>query len=149
MKRTATCSCGQLSVICEGSPVFVSACHCKACQRRTGSVFAVNATFPSSNVEVRGRSSSYTHAADSGRKVKFQFCAECGSTVYWSVDARPNATVVAVGAFGDPGFDAPIRTVWTESKHLGSNAGGSARARQRRHACRKSASGREAIGGER
>jgi hypothetical protein len=117
MKRTATCSCGQLSVVCEGSPLFVSACHCKACQRRTGSVFAVNAGFPTSDFEIRGRSNSCTRASDSGRKVKFQFCPECGSTVYWSVDARAEATVVAVGAFADPAFDAPIRTVWTEKKH--------------------------------
>lgn len=117
MKRTASCSCGQLSVVCEGAPLFVSACHCKACQRRTGSVFAANAAFPTSNVEISGRSSSYARAADSGRKVKFQFCPECGTTVYWGVEARPEATVVAVGAFADPGFDAPIRTVWTESKH--------------------------------
>jgi hypothetical protein len=117
MKRAASCSCGQLSVVCEGSPLFVSACHCKACQRRTGSVFAVNAAFPTSNVEISGRSSSYTRAADSGRKVMFQFCPECGTTVYWAVEARPEATVVAVGAFADPGFDAPIRTVWTENQH--------------------------------
>ena len=117
MKRAASCSCGQLSVVCEGSPLFVSACHCKACQRRTGSVFAVNAVFPTSNVGISGRSSSYTRGADSGRKVKFQFCPECGTTVYWGVEERPEATVVAVGAFADPGFDAPIRTVWTENQH--------------------------------
>ncbi|HEX9905358.1 MAG TPA: aldehyde-activating protein, partial [Propylenella sp.] len=33
--RRASCSCGQLSVTCEGEPVRISMCHCLACQRRT------------------------------------------------------------------------------------------------------------------
>ena len=38
--RTATCSCGQLRIEVRGEPLGVGVCHCLACQRRTGSVFA-------------------------------------------------------------------------------------------------------------
>ena len=37
--RTATCSCGQLRLACEGEPVRISICHCLECQKRTGSIF--------------------------------------------------------------------------------------------------------------
>ena len=37
--RTASCSCGQLSIEVDGAPLGVGICHCLACQRRTGSVF--------------------------------------------------------------------------------------------------------------
>ncbi|MDB5537376.1 MAG: hypothetical protein JWQ65_2251, partial [Devosia sp.] len=33
--RTASCSCGQLSIEVEGEPGGVGVCHCLACQRRT------------------------------------------------------------------------------------------------------------------
>jgi hypothetical protein len=39
MRRTATCACGQLQIVCTGEPMKVSACHCLECQRRTGSPF--------------------------------------------------------------------------------------------------------------
>jgi hypothetical protein len=42
--RHAACSCEQLRLTVEGEPVRVSIiCHCLACQRRTGSVFGVQA----------------------------------------------------------------------------------------------------------
>ncbi|MGO4840389.1 GFA family protein, partial [Rhizobiaceae sp. 2RAB30] len=34
--RTASCSCGGLSIQVEGEPLGVGVCHCLACQRRTG-----------------------------------------------------------------------------------------------------------------
>jgi hypothetical protein len=43
--RTASCSCGQLTVVTAGDPIRVSVCHCLACQRRTGSVFGAQARF--------------------------------------------------------------------------------------------------------
>jgi hypothetical protein len=56
--RIATCSCEQLKVTCTGEPVRISMCHCLACQRRTGSVFGVQARFPSDNVQIEGRAVS-------------------------------------------------------------------------------------------
>ena len=38
--RTASCTCGQLRFEVQGEPLGVGVCHCLACQRRTGSVFA-------------------------------------------------------------------------------------------------------------
>ena len=43
--RTAACVCGQLSIEVRGEPRGVGVCHCLACQRRTGSVFAALASF--------------------------------------------------------------------------------------------------------
>jgi len=43
--RTAACSCGQLRIEVRGEPLGMGLCHCLACQRRTGSVFAALAAF--------------------------------------------------------------------------------------------------------
>ena len=55
-RRVASCSCGQLSATTTGAPVRISICHCLACQRRTGSVFGMQARFPEAAVTVQGRS---------------------------------------------------------------------------------------------
>src|SRR4051794_30050223 len=86
-KRRASCSCGQLSVICEGEPVRISMCHCLACQQRTGSVFSVQARFSRSQVQVEGRATQYLRTSDSGNRTSLYFCPVCGSTVYWEPEA--------------------------------------------------------------
>ena len=64
--RTASCSCGQLTVTVTEDPVRVSVCHCLACQRRTGSAFGVQARFRKESVSINGQSTQYVRVADSG-----------------------------------------------------------------------------------
>jgi hypothetical protein len=117
MTRHASCSCGQLTVACEGDPVRLSMCHCLACQKRTGSTFGVQARFPERAVTVNGRSTEYTRVGDAGGKGTMRFCPTCGSTVWWTLDSMPGVIAVAVGAFADPEFPAPKISVYGERKH--------------------------------
>ena len=115
--RHAACNCGQLNVPCEGEPVRISACHCLECQRRTGSVFSVQARFHRDRAAIRGNAAQYSRVADSGNRLTFNFCPECGSTVYWTSEAAPDLIAVAVGAFADQSFSAPEFSVWERSQH--------------------------------
>ncbi|WP_369292800.1 GFA family protein [Variovorax sp. J22R115] len=117
INRTANCACGQLSILCRGDPTFVALCHCQHCQRRTGSVFAVNAVFPKSETTSSGVASEFTRTGDSGRSVTFHFCPKCGTSVFWDLEARADSYGVAVGAFADPTFGPPARAVWAENMH--------------------------------
>ena len=91
VEREAACACGQLRIRTTGAPSIVSSCHCLECQRRTGSLF--------------------------GAAAFFHFCPKCGSTVFWENERLPDIVSVAIGAFADPHFPPPVRTVWTRSKH--------------------------------
>jgi hypothetical protein len=117
MTRRAQCSCGQLSVACEGEPVRRSMCHCLDCQRRTGSAFGVQARFPKSAVTISGRSTAYARKGDSGGTATMHFCPVCGSTVYWEPDSTDGVVYVAVGAFADPSFPPPTISVYGERRH--------------------------------
>ena len=57
-----------------GEPTRVSICHCLACQKRTGSVFAAQARFPVDAVVVAGRSRQYVRTGDEGTSARFHFC---------------------------------------------------------------------------
>lgn len=115
--RRAECSCGQLSLTATGEPVRISICHCLACQRRTGSVFGVQARFPAGHIEINGRSSEYRREADSGNLITFHFCPHCGSTLYLRLDIEPHLIGVPVGAFADPDFPAPSASIYEAHCH--------------------------------
>lgn len=118
MTHEASCSCGQLCLTCEGDPVRVSMCHCLACQQRTGSTFGVQARFAREQVtRIEGRSSEYVRTGDGGTKATFRFCPECGSTVYWHNEGMPGVIAVPVGAFADPAFPPPTRSVYEVRRH--------------------------------
>lgn len=113
----AQCLCGRLRLVLGESPKLVVACHCLACQRRTGAPFGANAFYAIESVEITGLATEFVHVGDSGRKVRLSFCPSCGSTVYWKPDALPTMIGVAVGALADPGFPAPTLSVFERSKH--------------------------------
>ena len=115
--RTAACQCGGLTATCEGESGVVSLCSCLDCQKRTGSAFGLVAIYPSEAVVTAGPASVYPRTAESGNTSEMMFCPTCGSTVFWIPHARPGITCVAVGAFADPTFPMPIRTVYDEHRH--------------------------------
>ena len=115
--RTATCSCGQLTATVSCEPLRVSICHCLACQRRTGSVFAVQARFPMVDFHSTGQASEYVRVGDEGSHGRFRFCPSCGAIVWYTIDEQPEIVAIPVGAFADPGFIQPWVSVYEERMH--------------------------------
>jgi len=116
MVREASCSCGQLRIDVEGEPRGVGVCHCLACQRRTGSVFATLARFDAP-FTVSGKATAYVRRGDRGARFHFRFCPVCGTTVFHTEEGRDDAVSVAVGAFADPSFPAPRVSVYDGRRH--------------------------------
>lgn len=92
-------------------------CHCLACQQRTGSVFGAQARFPRSRVTVQGQATSYVRTADSGNRITFQFCPQCGATVLYTIEDDPEVIAVPIGAFADPSFPPPTVSVYEVRRH--------------------------------
>ena len=116
--HTATCRCGQLKAVATGEPVRVSVCHCLACQKRSGSAFATQARWPAEQVAIEGQSKSWVGTADSGNRITFHFCPDCGSDVHYTIDGKFDGLVaIPLGAFDDPYFAAPLFSVWEKRKH--------------------------------
>ena len=117
MTRIAHCCCGSLRAEVTGESAFLFACHCTECQRRTGSAFGVGTSFPKEQVRTEGPSKVYVRGSDSGRKIEFHFCPDCGSTVFWYWELFPDLIGVAFGAFADPSMRAPTVSVWEATRH--------------------------------
>jgi hypothetical protein len=107
-----------MSIAVKGEPSLVSNCCCEACQRRTGSFFGVTVFFAESQVQGRsGEHRTYRRVAESGNAIDFQFCPTCGSTVWWTAQARPGTVLVSGGALADPTLPDPGRYIWTDHRH--------------------------------
>ena len=115
--RLASCNCGQLKVRTRGEPIRVSVCHCLACQRRTGSVFGMQARWERDNVSIEGTAKQWVRVTDEGNRCTQNFCPECGATVYYSLNTAPDTIAVPVGAFADPTFPEPKFSVYESRKH--------------------------------
>ena len=117
MERIGQCHCGSLRVIATGEPDRVYLCHCKACQRRTGTAFHFGATYPKEQVRLDGERKIYERDADAGYRIRFHFCPNCGTTLYWEGDRNPAVCGVAVGAFDTSAFPPPSDSIWEESMY--------------------------------
>ncbi|PXA94750.1 aldehyde-activating protein [Caulobacter sp. D4A] len=115
--RIARCRCGSVSAQCMGEPVRVSVCHCLACQQRTGSVLASQARFEETSVAIGGRTSTYIRTADSGSRVLYMFCPNCGDTIAYVNEGEPDVVAIPIGAFADPSFPAPTVSFYEHRAH--------------------------------
>lgn len=113
----AQCQCGQLTVALPGPTPAIVACHCIDCQRRSGSPFGLMAYYAEDQVVIAGAARRFARSTAEGNVFETFFCPTCGSTVYARAAKHPGLVGVAVGTIADPGFPAPVRSVWEESKH--------------------------------
>jgi len=104
-----------LRIVATGEPERVYLCHCRACQRRTGTAFHSGATYAKDRVRLDGERKVYERGADSGNRIRFHFCPNCGTTLYWEGDRNPAVCGVAVGAFEVGSFPPPSDSIWEES----------------------------------
>jgi hypothetical protein len=106
---TGGCNCGAVRFEVTEAPRMASYCHCKVCQRRTGSAVAANAhPVPGSFRIVAGtdRLRSWTSAAG-GEKF---FCGDCGSPIYANNPNHPDSIGIRMGTFDDdPGLRPSAR----------------------------------------
>src|SRR5580658_6989015 len=72
------CACGQIRYRLRSAPLFVHCCHCKDCQRQTGTAFVLNALIETDRVEsLSGEATMFPMPTDSGRPHDVARCAGC------------------------------------------------------------------------
>jgi hypothetical protein len=80
-------------------------------------IYGVGVYFDAVQVRAEGDSKVFIRDGQEGRRVRFNVCPICGISVYWEADRAPGIIGVAVGAFADPSFPAPSRSIFEESRH--------------------------------
>ncbi|MDG2538918.1 GFA family protein [Dyella jiangningensis] len=100
---TGGCACGAVRYRIAGEPVFMNDCHCRDCQRRSGTGHGSYLTFPDrSRVRIDGQAATWDIVADSGNVKTHAFCARCGSPVYLTFAAMPDLFTVHAASLDEP-----------------------------------------------
>ncbi len=109
------CVCDQLRFSVNSDPVFQAVCHCKTCQKHTGSAFRIVVAVPRSAVSMQGASNIYDRTGDSGQSVVNRFCPGCGTTVAIEPAALAAMTIVPAGLLDDSSWVKPTMEIYCDS----------------------------------
>src|SRR5215469_17063380 len=101
-KLEGGCLCGDVRYSVSGDPAVTSICHCRHCQKQTGSAFVEVVAVPNENFSVQGELQTFTIAGDSGRKKHNKFCARCASVVVVEAEGFPGMALIMAGTLDDP-----------------------------------------------
>ncbi|MGR5130947.1 GFA family protein [Vibrio alfacsensis] len=115
--HTCECACGLVQLRCTGEPVRTSICHCFECQKRTGSVFGVQARFKKYHVALNGNVISFTRISVLGDNVQYEFCPACGTTMRLLLSNVPGYAIIPIGLFDNKEFPQPTISIYEQRKH--------------------------------
>jgi len=119
MTREAKCCCGACAIQVKGEPVINAVCHCRSCQRRTGSAFGWSAYFPNENVTATiGAFRTYSIKGEAGAENTAErvFCGTCGTSLFWRSRDFKGLTGIAGGCFSETPLPEPMMTVSNETR---------------------------------
>ena len=111
------CTCGAVAYELADRPLFTHCCHCRWCQRETGSAFVLNALIEAEKVTVTGGTEVIDTPSESGKGQLIHRCPTC-KVALMSVYAGAGADFlfVRVGTLQDPDACPPDIHIFTESK---------------------------------
>ena len=112
------CTCRHVRYRMTSRPMFVNCCHCRWCQRETGTAFALNAMIEADRVELLGGDVELVDTPSaSGRGQRIWRCPTC-RVALWSnyAGAGDSVRFVRVGTLDDPDRLPPDIHIFTMSK---------------------------------
>jgi hypothetical protein len=123
IRMTGGCLCGKLCYAADTEPIFSAVCHCKTCQKQTGTAFQIVVAVPRPAVCLQGVQRTYSRMGDSGQEVINRFCPDCGSTVMIEPAALGAITIIPAGTLDETsGFNPRWKSIATMPSHGSSSA---------------------------
>jgi hypothetical protein len=115
LQITGGCLCGASRYAAEGSARFAVNCHCRVCQRITGSGYTPVMAFDQADVALEGELRWFERTGDAGRKVWESFCATCGARLAGKAETMPGLLLLQAGSFDEPALFRPMMNLYTAS----------------------------------
>ncbi len=117
-KLEGGCTCGAVRYRMTSKPMFVHCCHCRWCQRESGSAFALNAMIESDRVILlQGAPEMVDTPSNSGKGQKIMRCPNCRVALWSHYGGAGDAVCfVRVGSLDEPDRLPPDIHIFTISK---------------------------------
>lgn len=111
------CACAAVRYRLATPPMFVHCCHCRDCQRQTGSGFVINALIETDRVALlAGDPLPIAVPTDSGRPHRIFRCPDCRTALWSEYGGVAALRFVRVGTLDDPTLLPPDVHIYTRSK---------------------------------
>jgi hypothetical protein len=107
------CACGKVRYRLRAEPIFVHCCHCRQCQKLSGSAFAINAMIEADRVELLGGGEGLDRRPGGGVR-----CGEC-RTFLWGTHKMFGDSILflRVGTLDEGERLAPLAHFFVRSRH--------------------------------
>lgn len=111
------CDCRYIRYRMTGRPLFVHCCHCRWCQRETGTAFALNALIEADRVVHLGAEPEIVDTpSNSGKGQLIARCPKCRIAIWSNYGGATFARFVRVGTLDNPDAFPPDIHIFTQSK---------------------------------
>lgn len=111
------CTCRSVRYRLTAESMITHCCHCRWCQRETGSAFVINAVVETSALEITGDTQIVDTPSQSGKGQKIVRCPKC-HVALWNdySQAGPAIAFLRVGTLDDPAAVPPDVHIYVSSK---------------------------------
>ena len=114
-KLSGGCACGAIRYEAHAEPVLMLNCHCRDCQRASGSGYAAIVVVPKGAVQFTGEPRYHQVTGEKGSKVGRGFCASCGSPIALTLERMPDIIGLQAASLDDPSLHKPAMDLFTAS----------------------------------
>jgi hypothetical protein len=118
------CSCGKVRYSSDADPIFSGICHCKSCQKTTGTSFSVVVAVPAPSLTLTGEVKVFDAKGDTGQAVHSTFCPNCGSPVLGTAEIMQDVVMIRAGTLDDASTLKPAMEIYCDSKQPWVSLGG-------------------------
>jgi hypothetical protein len=109
------CACGSIRFEANATPLAMLNCHCRDCQRATGSAYGSFVVVPNDTVRITGEPRYHRTVGNGGKAVERGFCPNCGSQVTAKLERLPDALALQAGSLDQPSLYRPTLDIFTDS----------------------------------
>ena len=88
-------------------------CHCRDCQKASGSAYAAALVVPAAALKITGNAKYHDTIGDSGHTVSRGFCPNCGARLFGKSAAIADLAAIMAGSLDDPSRYYPAMDIYT------------------------------------
>lgn len=104
---TGRCSCGEVRYESAGPALFSVICHCRDCQRASGSGGVPVLGVAKASFSFVGPIKQSQKKGGSGQMAVRNFCSECGSLLFGTPESAPEMVTIYAGSLDDSAAFSP------------------------------------------
>lgn len=110
-----SCQCSQMSFSLDGEPLFVYACHCSQCQKRTCSAFSMGMVIEANALQLEGELTAWERVSTEGNTNTRYSCRDCGNIIYGASSNSPNLLKLQPGTLDNNRDIHPEVHIWVQN----------------------------------